>query len=1029
MKPYCSILLFILIHVIGFSQNNSRSDSSKNFNLGDRSDLEQYLWGYSKNISAKSEKSLIDFNAMDNWRGLGGDLAVSDDGDFFAYTISKPTGTRYWFRRLDSLVVQSTRNGWRATFAGARPGFFVARGKQYVFLQDESLFIMQLGKSPPENINNVISFKVSPHGRNEWLAYQLKSNDPNCILHNLVTGKKKHFSNVIDYNFDNSGEWLVCKINSNNTNNINTNEHNNKTEASELLLYNVATGLEKRFSSAAGYLYNDKGRVWLLKTIVRTDSSVTTALKYLNAADWKEKIIWSTNNEKISLSSYSLDDSGRQVVFTVKDSTGISICYYNGGMDKAMVKVTNATPGINEGLVITSDVSFTDNGRYIKFFVQSLPDNRKADPEMAHVEVWDHKDLYLQSAQAKQQKIYTALLNIENGKVMPLESNGKKLYLLQGDFAVVKKYLKEEHGDRFWEVNGGVNIDSNWLISLKDGSSQVLPTRAGSGNFWFSPKGRYLVYFDADKGCHYFSFDLHTGILKDITLNIPENQLGFLNHYTGHKPEFGNLAAWLEHDEGVLVYDNYDIWKLDLTGNDPGINITNGAGQANNLIFNLPATDHYSSNIPVINANAPLFLRAFNTRNKQSGFYRKVNLNTGNLKLLYLGNYFMNSIDGIHDGNVIADRGLAPVKARDRETWIVQRQSGTDAPNFYETTNFKDFKRLTNFQPQQRFRWLSEELHTFKHLDGREGQGILYKPADFDSTKKYPVLVVFYGAFSNNLNQFHVPRYIDQAMEPGMSPTWLVNNGYLVFTPDIYTIPLKRGPTAFNVIEGAVQYLKHLPYVDGDKLGCASHSWSAKLGAYLLTHSTSFRASTISEGFVYANPINVAFSTQEGKSRLEEVENGQEYGNLYENKEAWLDQTTVLQADKAKSPLLLFCNKESSPEYQNQTLQLFTALRRLEKKVWWLKYDNGDHILHDLTELKDYTIRYTQFLDHYLKEAPAPLWMTQGLPATVKGIESRYTLDPTGACGKDCTICKKWNVQYKSHPEMFSKPIQEWHWE
>jgi hypothetical protein len=101
----------------------------------------------------------------------------------------------------------------------------------------------------------------------------------------------------------------------------------------------------------------------------------------------------------------------------------------------------------------------------------------------------------------------------------------------------------------------------------------------------------------------------------------------------------------------------------------------------------------------------------------------------------------------------------------------------------------------------------------------------------------------------------------------------------------------------------------------------------------------------------------------------------------------------------------------------------------LDKYVWWLKYENGDHTLADLKELKDYTIRYTQFFDHYLKEAPAPLWMTQGLPLTVKGIESRYVLDPTGSCGKDCTICKKWNAQYSKHPEMFAKPILEWHLE
>jgi hypothetical protein len=1011
MKSYFSILVFILFSALGFSQSSNQMPRvMSNSTGGDHLFLEQYLWGYSKNNAEKSEKSVIDFNVIDNWRVLGNYLSVSDDGKYFSYTVNKPTGTLHWFRRLDSLVIQSSRTEWRKAFVGSKPGFFTTNGETYVFQNGESLCFLQLGKSQLRKVNDVVSYKV--HGRNEWLARQLKNNDSNVVLHNLVTGKETPFAGVREYNFDNSGEWLVCKL------------------ANGVLLYNLVKGTQQHLPFAVDYAFAPNGKAILIKAIEKNGNEIITSLKYLGAPDWKSTILWSTKNEKTDIGSYSIDNSGQQVVFNVLEGTGTSIWYYNAGMDKAIVKATNDTPGIAAGSTIASGVSFTDNGRYIKFSIQSLPANQKPDPEMAQVEIWDHKDLYLQSAQAelaKRPKVYSGLINIASGKIMPLESNGKNINLLQGDFAVVKKYPTKDHGDRFWETKKGINNDSNWLVSLKDGASKLLPSNAGDGLFWFSPSGKYLVYFDADKGCHFFSHDLYTGALKDISPNVPVNQLGLVDPYLGRKPVLGNLAAWIEHDAGVLVYDNYDIWKLDLTGTKPAVNITNGFGLSNNIVFNLFTTNRYVS-APIIKASDLLRLRAFNTRNKQSGYYLKNDLNAGDPMLSYMGGYFMNLIDGCHDLN-LSNQGMAPVKAKDQKIWILQRQSSSDAPNYFETTDFTNFKRLTNFQPQHQFRWVSEELHSFKHLDGREGQGILYKPDDFDSTKKYPVLITFYGAFSNNLNQFHVPTYIDQAMAPGMSPTWLVNNGYLVFTPDIYTTPLKYGQSAFNVIEGAATYLKQLPYVDAGKLGCASHSWSAKLGAYLLTHSLSFNATAISEGFVYANPINMAFSASNGRSILEDVEKEQEYGSLYENKEAWLDQTTVLHADKATSPLLLFCNKESSSAYQDQTQQLFIALRRLDKAVWWLKYENGDHTLSDLKELRDYTIRYTQFFDHYLKGSPAPLWMSQGLPLTLKGVESRYKLDPAGSCGKGCTICKKWNEQYKKHPEMFDKPIHEWHLE
>lgn len=1017
MKPHYFILAFILIPVVGISQS-SNSLTGSNAKIAFENQLEQYLWGYTKNGLGKNEKSLIDFNAIDNWPMLGYYMSVNNVGDYFAYTINKPTGTRYWYPGLDSLVIQSTHNGWRAAFAGSEPGFF--NGNQYVFKNGESLCFLELGKSQPRYVKDIVSYKVS----NEWLAYQLKNNDSNVVLHNLISKKETHFTGITDYSFDNSGEWLTCKIKSD----------DNKTETYELLLYNLVTGTQKRIPFIVDYSFASNGKSLVLKVIEETDNDTSIALKYLGFPDWQEKNIWSADNKKNNIVSYSIDHSGRQVVFSARHSFGTRIWYYDANTGQPIVKLTNESPDLSKKMNLTSDVSFTDNGHYIKFGLQPvLINNEMRDSAMARVEVWDYKDLYLPSAQAellKEPKIYDGFINIETGKVMPLESDGKKVLLLQGDFAVVKKNAVAAHGDRFWELGDGKDEDSSWLVSLKDGSSQLLPATTDRRFFWFSPEGRSLVYFDVGKGCHYFGYNLHTGVVKDLTANIPDKQLGFVDRYNGNPPHFGNIAAWLENDAGILVYDSYDIWRLDLTGKEPAVNITNGFGHLNNTILHLLTTNHYSSNIPVLKSNVPLMLRAFNTRNKQNGFYRKSNLNAGVPEQLYMGGYFMNLIAGCHDPN-LSNGGLAPVKAKDRVIWIVQRQSVNDAPNYYETSDFRKFRRITNFQPQKNFRWMREELHSFKHLDGRIGQGILYKPEDFDSTKKYPVLLAFYGAFSDDLYQFHDPTYLDQAIAPGKSPAWFVNNGYLVFTPDIYTTPLIYGPSAFNVIEGAAQYLKQLPYVDANKLGCASHSWSAKLGAYLFTHSTSFSATAISEGFLYANPISMALSPSpyNGVSRLDDVEVGMEFGNLWENKAAWLEMTTVLQADKANSPLLLFCNKNSSIDYQDQTAQLFTALRRLDKYVWWLKYDNGDHTLRDLKELKDFTIRYTQFFDHYLKEAPAPLWMTQGVPFTVKGVESRYELDPKGSCGKNCTICKKWNTQYGKHPEMFDKPILEWHLE
>ena len=110
--------------------------------------------------------------------------------------------------------------------------------------------------------------------------------------------------------------------------------------------------------------------------------------------------------------------------------------------------------------------------------------------------------------------------------------------------------------------------DSNWVVSLRDGSRHLFPV--GDVRFWFSPGGNFLVFFDASKKGHYFSYNLSSGKVNDISANFKAGQLGFRGDdalLVEEKPEFPyGLAAWIGNDSSILVYDKNDIWKLDLTG-------------------------------------------------------------------------------------------------------------------------------------------------------------------------------------------------------------------------------------------------------------------------------------------------------------------------------------------------------------------------------------------------------------------------------------------------------------------------------
>ena len=101
----------------------------------------------------------------------------------------------------------------------------------------------------------------------------------------------------------------------------------------------------------------------------------------------------------------------------------------------------------------------------------------------------------------------------------------------------------------------------------------------------------------------------------------------------------------------------------------------------------------------------------------------------------------------------------------------------------------------------------------------------------------------------------------------------------------------------------------------------------------------------------------------------------------------YIENSPLFFADKVNTPLLIMNNDndEAVPWYQG--IEYFTALRRLGKQVWMLQYNGESHNISKRVNALDYTIRLSQFMDHFLKGAPMPVWMKYGLPVTHKGID------------------------------------------
>ncbi|WP_431213595.1 hypothetical protein ACQ86N_01360 [Puia sp. P3] len=139
----------------------------------------------------------------------------------------------------------------------------------------------------------------------------------------------------------------------------------------------------------------------------------------------------------------------------------------------------------------------------------------------------------------------------------------------------------------------------------------------------------------------------------------------------------GVTGCWLDNDAAVWVYDNYDIWQLDLAGEKPAVNITHGLGRAGHIGFRLANGTRYDNNI-VHTRGDSLLLVAYDMENKYNGFYRLLTGSRKGPELLVMGPWtflhaeFSSELDG----------GMRPLKAGAANIWVAKRQSAMESPNF-----------------------------------------------------------------------------------------------------------------------------------------------------------------------------------------------------------------------------------------------------------------------------------------------------------------------------------------------------------
>ena len=104
---------------------------------------------------------------------------------------------------------------------------------------------------------------------------------------------------------------------------------------------------------------------------------------------------------------------------------------------------------------------------------------------------------------------------------------------------------------------------------------------------------------------------------------------------------------------------------------------------------------------------------------------------------------------------------------------------------------------------------------------------------------------------------------------------------------------------------------------------------------------------------------------QTGMSRMFQYERTQSRigGSLWEATAEYLHNSPLFYADKIRTPVLMMHNDDDGAVPWYQGIELFVALRRLQKPAWLLNYNGEGHGLRRDANRKDWAIRMQQFFD------------------------------------------------------------------
>jgi dienelactone hydrolase len=610
-------------------------------------------------------------------------------------------------------------------------------------------------------------------------------------------------------------------------------------------------------------------------------------------------------------------------------------------------------------------------------------DKKKGTDELPDVDVWNTKDPRIQSvqmarAEAERNFNYRAAFEVSTRRFIALaDSTMREVELTpDGRWGIgrdERTYISDykRPAADLYRINPTTGERTLML------RGQLTYTSTGNHVFGSSPDGHYFLYW---KEGQFLRYDLDAGSSAPLTRSGPLSFVDLEFDNPGPKPPYG-VTGWTRDSKAVVLTHRYDLWLVPVDGSAPR-NLTQGVGSQNEIRFRYVNTESTEGMGPLQRAQTlaldlakPMLLSAYGQWTKKAGYYQ---LRDGQLRQLVYEDALYASLSKA----AMADKFLFT-----RETFVEFPDLRVSGPDF------ADAKKITDVNPQQtEYKWGHRILFDFRNKKGVRLQGILAIPDDYRPGEKRPMLVTFYEKNSQNLHRYPAPTYLSSM---GSIPLEAVSKGYLTMVPDVHFNTGASHSDMLECVEAATRKVIELGYADPKHIGINGHSYGGEGAAFIGTRSRLFAAVGMGAG---VTDLTSDFNHNWGWSyqvQGRDGSNGYDYylysqgregTTPWDNPGLYRFESAMTHVREVTAPFLIMHGTADPTVAFQEGLGFYNALRFNGKSATLLAYPGEGHGLRGLANRRDLTIRYFQFFDHYLRGAPAPRWLTEGVPYLEKDL-------------------------------------------